>query len=265
MTLFAVACAGMFPLLHLGRPWLFYWLMPYPNTMGVWPQFRSPLVWDVFAVSHLRHGFAALLVHRPDSRPGHAARPRHASAGARSSTACWRWAGAARPRTGSAIEIGLPAAGRAGHAAGASRCTRVVSFDFAVAHLPGWHTTIFPPYFVAGAIYSGFAMVLTLDHPDPRKCIDLEDLITMRHLDNMAKRDARHRLDRRLRLRDGSLHGLVQRQSVRAVHDAEPRRPGRMGSIFWLLILCNIVIPQLLWSRRVRSTVSRVCSSSRSW
>ena len=102
MTLFAVACAGLFPLLHMGRPWFFYWLLPYPNTMELWPQFRSPLVWDVFAVSHLRHRVAAVLVRRPDPRPGHAARPRHATGRRASSTASWRWAGAARPATGTA-------------------------------------------------------------------------------------------------------------------------------------------------------------------
>ena len=102
MTLFAVACAGMFPLLHLGRPWLFYWLFPYPNTMGIWPQFRSPLVWDVFAVSTYATVSLLFWYRRPDSRSGHAARPRAQPARAESSTASWRWAGAVRRGTGSA-------------------------------------------------------------------------------------------------------------------------------------------------------------------
>ena len=185
MTLFAVACAGLFPLLHMGRPWFFYWLMPYPNTMELWPQFRSPLVWDVFARQHLRHGVALVLVRRPDSRHGHPARPRHATRSHGSSTASWRWAGAARPRTGTATRRPIccsPAWRRRWWC----RCIRWCRFDFAVAIVPGWHTTIFPPYFVAGAIYSGFAMVLTLAIPI-RKFYGLEDFITAKHLDNMAK------------------------------------------------------------------------------
>ena len=164
MTLFAVACAGMFPLLHLGRPWLFYWLFPYPNTMDVWPQFRSPLVWDVFAVStyatvSLLFWYVGLIPDLATLRDRAKQRLRR-----KSSTACWRWAGAARRGTGTATRRPTccwPAWPRRWW----SRCTRVVSFDFAVAIVPGWHTTIFPPYFVAGAIYSGFAMVLTLAIP----------------------------------------------------------------------------------------------------
>ena len=102
MTLFAVACAGLFPLLHLGRPWLVYWLLPYPNTMGLWPQFRSPLVWDVFRRVDLCHGVAAVLVCRAHPRPGDPARPRPAPPGTRRSTAFWPWGGVARRCTGSA-------------------------------------------------------------------------------------------------------------------------------------------------------------------
>ena len=164
MTLFAVACAGLFPLLHLGRPWLAYWLFPYPNTMGMWPQFRSPLIWDVFAVStyatvSLLFWYVGLI---PDlatlrDRSQNRARPRQ-------STACSRWAGAARRATGSATRRPTCCSPALATPLVLSVHT-VVSFDFAVGIMPGWHATIFPPYFVAGAIFSGFAMVLTLAIP----------------------------------------------------------------------------------------------------
>ena len=186
MTLFAVACAAMFPLLHTGRPWLAaYWLFPYPNTMGLWPQFRSPLIWDVFAVSTVLHRVAAVLVHRPRPRHGDAARPGAVQDRRRSSSACSRSAGAAPRRHWQRYEMAYLLL------AGISTplvlsVHSVVSFDFAVSVLPGWHATIFPPYFVAGAIYSGFAMVMTLAIP-LRKFYGLEDFITMRHIHNMTK------------------------------------------------------------------------------
>ena len=120
MTLFAVACAAIFPLMHTGRPWLAaYWLLPYPNTMGIWPQFRSPLIWDVFAVSTYVHGLAAVLVHRPRARPGDAARPGEEQVGRSGSSACFAlgWRGSARHWA--ALREGVPAAGRALDAAGA--------------------------------------------------------------------------------------------------------------------------------------------------
>ena len=184
MTLFAVACAGMFPLLHMGRPWLFYWLMPYPNPMWLWPQFRSPLVWDVFAVStyatvSLLFWFVGLI---PDLAT---LRDRARNRAAKIVYGIWRWAGADRRCTGGGTRLAsLLLAGLATPLVVSVHT--VVSFDFAVAIVPGWHTTIFPPYFVAGAIYSGFAMVMTLAIPI-RKFYNLEDFITMRHLDNMAK------------------------------------------------------------------------------
>src|SRR6266496_3336541 len=158
MTLFAVACAGLYPILHLGRPWLFYWLIPYPSTMGVWPQFRSPLVWDFFAVS--TYGTVSLLFWYVGLIPDLATlrdRSRRPLArviygilamGWRNSALHWRryqiayllLAGLATPLVVSVHTI--------------------VSFDFTIAIIPGWHSTIFPPYFVAGAIYAGFAMVL---------------------------------------------------------------------------------------------------------
>ena len=175
MTLFAVACAGMFPILHLGRPWLFYWLFPYPNSMGVQPQFRSPLVWDVFAVStyatvSLLFWFVGLI---PDLGT---LRDRAPSRLAASFTACWQWDGAAAARHWSVYETAtLLLAGLATPLV--ISVHTVVSFDFTVAIVPGWHSTFFPPYFVAGAIYSGFAMVLVLAIP-LRKVYGLEGLIT---------------------------------------------------------------------------------------
>ena len=184
MTLFAVACAGLFPAIHTGRPWLDYWLFPYPNSMGLWPQFRSPLMWDVFAVStyatvSLLFWFVGLvpdlatLRDRSQSKVGQFVYGLLAM-GWRGSARHWHQydtaylllAGLATPLVVSVHTV--------------------VSFDFAVAIVPGWHTTIFPPYFVAGAIYSGFAMVLTLAIPI-RAVYGLEDFITTRHLENMAK------------------------------------------------------------------------------
>src|SRR6201998_2526913 len=185
MTLFAVACAGIFPLIHTGRPWLAaYWLFPYPNTMGLWPQFRSPLIWDVFAVStyatvSLLFWFVGLipdlatLRDRSQSRVGRVIYGMLAM-GWRGSAQHWYpyetpyllLAGLATPLVVSVHTV--------------------ISFDFSIGIVPGWHTTIFPPYFVAGAIYSGFAMVLTLAIPI-RAVYGLEDFITMRHLQNMAK------------------------------------------------------------------------------
>src|SRR5213594_1718385 len=163
MTLFAVACAGLFPVLHLGRPWRAYWLLPYPNSMGVWPQFRSPLVWDVFAVS--TYATVSLLFWYVGLIPDLATlrdRARHPFARVVYGMLAMGWRGSARHwaryRTAYVLLAGLATPL-------VVSVHTVVSFDFAVAQLPGWHTTIFPPYFVAGAIYSGFAMVLTLAIP----------------------------------------------------------------------------------------------------
>ena len=227
MTLFAVACAGLFPLLHMGRPWFFYWLLPYPNTMDLWPQFRSPLVWDVFAVTHLLHRVAAVLVHRPDPRPGDAARPRRRAGSAGSSTASWRWAGAARRMHWQRYETAyLLLAGLATPLVVSVHT--VVSFDFAVAIVPGWHSTIFPPYFVAGAIYSGFAMVLTLAIP-LRDFYGLEDFITHAPPGEHGQDHAGDRPDGRLRLRASRRSWRwYSGNPLRAVRAAQPHvRPVR--------------------------------------
>src|ERR687893_1919816 len=183
MTLFAVACAGMFPILHLGRPWVFYWLLPYPNTMALWPQWRSPLMWDVFAVStyatvSLLFWYVGLipdmatLRDRSRSRVGQFAYG-ILSMGWRGSAKHWhRYEHAYLLLAGLSTPLVLSV-------------HTIVSFDFAVAQIPGWHATFFPPYFVAGAVFAGFAMVLTLAIP-ARKFFRLEDFITMRHLENMG-------------------------------------------------------------------------------
>src|ERR1700732_1762006 len=160
MTIFAVMCAGMFPVLHTGRPWLAYWLMPYPNTMDLWPQFRSPLVWDVFAVStyftvSLLFWFVGLIPDLATLRDRAKSRAKQIiygmlSMGWRGSAVHWsRYEFASLLLAGLATPLVVSV-------------HTVVSFDFTIAIVPGWHSTIFPPYFVAGAIYSGFAMVLTL-------------------------------------------------------------------------------------------------------
>src|ERR1700756_4717779 len=184
MTLFAVAAAGIFPLIHTGRPWLAYWLFPYPSTMGVWPQFRSPLMWDVFAVSTYATISAlfwfiglipdlATLRDRTDNRALKIAYGM-LSFGWRGSARHWH-----RYETMYLLLAGLATPL-------VISVHTVVSFDFAVGIVPGWHSTIFPPYFVAGAIYAGFAMVLTLTIP-LRAFYGLKDFITTKHLENMAK------------------------------------------------------------------------------
>jgi molybdopterin-containing oxidoreductase family membrane subunit len=251
MTLFAVACAGLYPLLHLGRPWLFYWLFPYPNTLGLQPQFRSPLVWDVFAVStyftiSLLFWFVGLipdlatLRDRSQSRAGRMVYGMLAM-GWRGSAVHWhRYEVAYLLLAGLATPLVVSV-------------HTVVSLDFAVAILPGWHTTIFPPYFVAGAIYSGFAMVLTLAIP-LRAAYGLEDFITLRHLQNMAK----------VMLATGLIvaYGYLM-EAFMAWYSGNQfeqyvivnRAAGPYAVFYWALLLCNIVVPQALWSARVRSNV----------
>jgi len=249
MTLFAVACAGTFPLLHLGRPWLFYWLFPYPNTMTYWPQFRSPLVWDVFAVStyftiSLLFWFIGLI---PDLGT---LRDRSENRWARIvyGILAMGWRGSARHwhRYESAY---LLLAGLATPLV--LSVHTVVSFDFAIGIVPGWHTTIFPPYFVAGAIYSGFAMVLMLAIPI-RKVYGLEDFITERHLDNSAK----------IMLATGWIvaygYGIEAFMGWYSgnTYDAYTlwnRLHGPYAPWYLSLLTCNILLPQLLWIRKVRT------------
>ena len=185
MTIFAVACAAIFPIFHTGRPWLAaYWLFPYPNAMGLWPQFKSPLIWDVFAVStyatvSVVFWYVGMIPDLATMRDRSTSTVKRVTFGITS----LGWRGSARHWHRYEIATTI--------LAGLSTplvlsVHTVVSFDFAVSVIPGWHTTIFPPYFVAGAIYSGFAMVLTLAIP-VRKFYGMDSLITMRHIDNMAK------------------------------------------------------------------------------
>jgi Ni/Fe-hydrogenase subunit HybB-like protein len=251
MTLFAVACAGIFPVIHTGRPWLAYWLLPYPNTMGVWPQFRSPLIWDVFAVSTYAtvsalFWFVGLL---PDLAT---LRDRAKSAAGRVAYGilAMGWRGSARHWARYEMAY-LLLAGLATPLV--LSVHTVVSFDFAIAIVPGWHTTIFPPYFVAGAIYSGFAMVLTLAIPI-RAAYGLGDFITKRHLDNMAK----------VMLATGLIvaYGYMTEAFI-AWYSGNTyerfmifnRMTGPYAPAYWALIATNIVIPQALWLKRVRASV----------
>src|SRR5436190_12554767 len=251
MTLFAVMCAGLFPLLHLGRPWVFYWLLPYPDTMALWPQFRSPLVWDVFAVStyflvSLIFWYVGLIPDLATLRDRAATRGRQVvygmlALGWRGSAAHWqRHQSAYLLLAGLATPLVLSV-----HS--------VVSFDFSVAIVPGWHSTIFPPYFVAGAIYSGFAMVLNIVIPI-RKIYGLESLITMRHLNNMAN----VMLATGMMVAYGYLmEGFMSWYSgdIFEQYMMVNRMFGPYAWSFWGLMLFNVLIPQALWSRRIRTNV----------
>jgi molybdopterin-containing oxidoreductase family membrane subunit len=251
MTIFAVACAGMFPILHLGRVWLFYWLFPYPNTMQIWPNFRSPLLFDVFAVS--TYALASLLfwyvglvpdlATLRDRTTGKWARMLYGALalGWRGSTRHWHnyetayllLAGLATPLVVSVHTI--------------------VSFDFAVSQVPGWHATVFPPYFVAGAIYAGFAMVLTLGIP-VRHFYKLHDFITDRHLENMAK----VMLVSGWVVAYGYLSELFFAWYSGAPAEAylvENRMRGPYSPAFWALFLTNVFIPQILWWKKARTSL----------
>ncbi|HEY9232720.1 MAG TPA: NrfD/PsrC family molybdoenzyme membrane anchor subunit [Blastocatellia bacterium] len=251
MTLFAVACAGLFPLLHTGRPWLAYWLFPYPSTMGVWPQFRSPLIWDVFAVSTYATvsalfwyvGLIPDLATLRDKAKKKGVKVIYGvfALGWRGSARHW-----ARYETAYLLLAGLATPL-------VLSVHTVVSFDFAVAQLPGWHTTVFPPYFVAGAIYSGFAMVLSLAIP-LRKWYGLESLITERHLNNAAK----VMLATGLVVAYGYfIEAFMAWYSSNTFEQfmMKNRAFGPYGYMYWLLILCNILLPQMLWSKKVRLNI----------
>ena len=251
MTIFAVCSAGIYPLIHTGRPWLAYWMLPYPDTMGTWPQFRSPLVWDVFAVStYATVSFLFWFVGMIPDLATLRDRARHPlikrlygilAMGWRGSAVHWyRYEMATLLLAGLATPLVVSV-------------HTVVSFDFAVAVIPGWHTTIFPPYFVAGAIFSGFAMVMTLAIPI-RAFYNLQDFITMRHLENMAK----------VMLATGLIvaYGYLMEAFVAFYSGNQYERfmiinryTGPYALAGAALILCNVIIPQSLWLRRVRTNV----------
>ena len=258
MTLFAVASAGIFPLVHTGRPWLAYWMFPYPNTMQYWPQFRSPLIWDVFAVStyftiSLLFWFIGLVPDLATLRDRATNRWTRIiygmlALGWRGSARHW-----ARYETAYLLLAGLATPL-------VLSVHTVVSFDFAVGIVPGWHTTIFPPYFVAGAIYSGFAMVLMLAIPI-RKIYGLEDFITDRHLQNSAK----------VMLATGLIvaYGYIIEMFL-GWYSGNPYEGflhwNRLHGPYWffydMLWVCNIFVPQVLWIRKLRtSPVALFCIS----
>jgi Ni/Fe-hydrogenase subunit HybB-like protein len=251
MTLFAVACAGLFPLIHTGRPWMAYYMFPYPSTMGIWPQFRSPLIWDVFAVStygtvSLLFWFVGLLPDLATLRDRAKQRWQQVifgmlSMGWRGSARHWhRYQVAYLLLAGLATPLVLSV-------------HTVVSFDFAVGIVPGWHTTIFPPYFVAGAIYSGFAMVLTLAIP-MRKAYGMEGFITLRHLEQMAK----VMLATGLIVAYGYFIEFFMAYYSGNKFDvflATQRLHGPYAPFYYALILCNILTPQLLWFKKVRRNI----------
>ncbi|MEO8167051.1 MAG: NrfD/PsrC family molybdoenzyme membrane anchor subunit [bacterium] len=251
MTLFAVMCAGIFPALHTGRQWLDYWLFPYPSTMNVWVNFRSPLIWDVFAVStylivSAMFWYVGLI---PDLASMRDKAKKHwqkiiygiSALGWRGSAHHWhRYEIAYLLLAGLATPLVISV-----HS--------VVSFDFSVGIVPGWHATIFPPYFVAGAIYSGFAMVMTLMIP-ARKWYKLESFITDRHLDYMAK----------IMLSTGLMvfYGYIceaffayYSSNMYEQYVSLNRAFGPYWWSYWVLLLCNGMTPQLLWFKKVRSNI----------
>ncbi|MBL9094179.1 MAG: polysulfide reductase NrfD [Planctomycetaceae bacterium] len=249
MTLFAVACAGMFPLFHMGRVWLCYWVFPYPNTMGIWPQFRSALIWDVFAIS--TYATVSALFWYVGLVPDLATlrdRAKNKISQFVYGMLALGWRGSARHWHRYHTAYLLLAALATPLVVSVHT---IVGFDFATSVIPGWHNTMFPPYFVAGAVYSGFAMVLTLAIPI-RKVYRLEDFITAKHLDNMAK----------VMLATGLMvaYGYAM-EAFFAWYSANTyeaymqlnRMFGPYAWSYWALIACNIAIPQLLWSHRIRA------------
>jgi molybdopterin-containing oxidoreductase family membrane subunit len=254
MTLFAAGIAGLFPVLHLGRPWFFYWLVPYPNVMNVWPQWRSPLVWDFFAIAtyltvSLLFWYVGLI---PDLAT---LRDRAGRRGGRKRQ----------------IAYGLLALGWRGEARHWARFEwtylllaglatplvvsvhTIVSLDFAVGNTPGYHSTIFPPYFVAGALFSGFAMVLTLAIP-LRHAFGLHDFITQKHLANAAK----VLLATCWLVSYGYLAEIFTSFYSGDIYErymTVNRFTGPYGPVYWAMLACNVLVPQLFWFRRVRLSV----------
>ena len=252
MTIFAVMQAGLFPLLHMGRPWFGYWLFPYPSETSVWPQFRSALPWDAAAVAtyftvSLLFWYLGMLPDLAAARDSAPGRLRGAVYGMLS----LGWRGSARALRHYRVAYVL-LAGLATPLVVSVHS--IVSSDFAISIVPGWHATMFPPYFVAGAIFSGFAMVLTLVLP-LRRIFGLHGVITTRHLDSMAK----------MLLATGWIvvyaYGL---ETFFAWYSGEPydayqhlvQRPFGWGSaVFWTAMVCNVLVPQIFWLHRARTNV----------
>lgn len=254
MTIFAVMCAGIFPLFHVGRVWYAWWLFPIPNQNGIWPQFRSPLEWDVFAVSTY-FTVSSLFWYMGMVPDFGTIRDR--------ATTWWRkafysvlamgWRGGNRQWSNMEMAYLL--------LAGLSTplvlsVHTIVSFDFAVSNVPGWHTTIFPPYFVAGAIFSGFAMVLTLMLP-LRAIYRLHDVINQYHIDNMCK----------IILATGTMVGYAYAtEFFIAAYSGNAyekfafinRAFGQYAWAYWIMVSCNVITPQLFWFKKIRENHSLV-------
>ena len=251
MTIFAVMCAGLFPLIHMGRPWLAFWVMPYPNTRGpLWVNFRSALLWDVFAIS--TYFLVSLLFWYVGLIPDFATL-RDRTKGWRTKIYGWLslgWDGSTR--TWQRYEkVSLLLAGLATPLVVSVHT--IVSYDFATSLIPGWHTTIFPPYFVTGAVFSGFAMVLTLLIVT-RRVLHLERFITLNHLDTMAK----------VLLTTGLIVGFAYAtETFMAWYSGNAyerftfynRAFGPYAFGYWLMVFCNVLVPQLFWFKRARRSV----------
>ena len=254
MTIFAVCCAGIYPLFHVGRVWLVWWLLPIPTSNSIWPQFRSPLEWDVFAVS--TYFTVSLLFWYMGMIPDLAVLRDRA-------VKVWRkyfygilamgWRGSNRHWSNYEMAY-LMLAGLSTPLV--LSVHTIVSFDFAASLLPGWHTTIFPPYFVAGAIFSGFGMVLTLMLP-LRAIFGLHDLITQYHIDCMCK----------IILATGSMVGYAySMEFFIAWYGANPyegfafinRAFGPYAWAYWIMIACNVISPQLFWFKFIRHNTALV-------
>jgi molybdopterin-containing oxidoreductase family membrane subunit len=251
MTIFAVMCAGIFPLIHVGRVWYAWWLLPLPNTMSIWPQFRSPLMWDVFAVS--TYFTVSVLFWYVGLIPDVAILRDRARNKIRQffySLLAFGWTGSNR-HWSNYEKAYLILAGLATPLVLSVHST--VSLDFSVSQLPGWHTTIFPPYFVAGAIYSGFGMVLTLILP-LRKLMHLEEIITLRHIDLMCK----------VTLVTGSIVGYsYAMEYFIAWYSGNPYERWTFwqrlfGSYWyggWAMLAFNVLTPQVFWFKRARKNL----------
>ncbi len=255
MTIFAVACAGLFPLIHMGRPWLAYFVFPYPNTLGpLWVNFKSPLLWDVFAIStyltvSLVFWYMGLLPDLATVRDRTKSKFRKAIYGALS----FGWNGSTR--TWHHFEVlSLILAGLATPLV--LSVHTIVSFDFATSVIPGWHTTIFPPYFVAGAIFSGFGMVLTL-LIITRKVMNWENYITVGHVEAMCK----------VIILTGTMVGLAYgTEFFIAWYSGNPyeryafvnRAFGPYWWAYWTMISCNVISPQFFWFKKLRRNMTFV-------
>jgi hypothetical protein len=263
MTLFAVMQAAIFPVLHTGRPWFaIYWLFPYPSTNRIWPQFKSPLMWDVFAVStyfitSFLFWYLGLIPDLASLRDSSTTRWKRRIYGA----FALGWRGSARHWHHYKIAY-LLLAGLATPLV--LSVHTIVSFDFAVSILPGWHTTIFPPYFVAGAVFSGFAMVMTLIVP-ARKFMGLKHVITTRHLEAMNKvmlltglivayGYAMEHFVAWYSANKYEFFVFANRRGV-LVGDATAAKNSPYMPIFWLMVFCNCVVPNVFWSKFARRNV----------